>query len=226
MRTWPTWLLAWDLWFLISGYESAHGSTSFSPVMSEKSLVFRVARARHAVPAIAAICASSTLIGWPCRFRSETIRAYSPAASQSKGRQRPGKSSWNICSARSSKSAFRLPAGNIEIPSRISATVTALIHTSHSDHASSHRTTLGLGMGRINSESTLVSRRITARHPKKKQAAGADWTAALPPNPAPRLRQNAWKYRNQCPACFYPVVTSGNTLNTYRFHLMWYLTSW
>ena len=36
-------------------YEAVQGSTSFSPVMPEKSLVFRVASARPAVLAIAAI---------------------------------------------------------------------------------------------------------------------------------------------------------------------------
>jgi len=42
-------------------------------------------------------------------------------------------------------------------------------------------------MGRINSESTLVSKRITARHPKKMSAAGADRTGAHPANLPPPL---------------------------------------
>jgi len=51
------------------------GLSRDNPSISSKSRVFRVARIKPCARAMAAICASSTVMGRPCRVRWATIRA-------------------------------------------------------------------------------------------------------------------------------------------------------
>ena len=64
-------------------WRQLQGFTSDSAWMSEKSFVFLVASVNPPERAIAAICASSTLIGRPTRVLAATMSAYSAAAAAS-----------------------------------------------------------------------------------------------------------------------------------------------
>jgi hypothetical protein len=70
--------------------------------------------------AIAAICASSTVIGRPARLESAKILAYWAVQSQSSGRQRPENSA-KITSAAWSSASLRFPSGKRAMPASISA---------------------------------------------------------------------------------------------------------
>src|SRR5665811_1924663 len=69
--------------------QAVNGSTTDRPSISAKSEMFRVARTNPPAKAMAAICASSTLMGRPPHMRAETRAAYREAAGSSKARQRP-----------------------------------------------------------------------------------------------------------------------------------------
>jgi hypothetical protein len=128
-----------------------------------KSRVLRVATAAPHARAMAAICASNSVTGRPAARLAEATCGKACAASTSKGRMRPAKSSLNTAST-AVRSASRLfPLGRTATPYNTSACVIVVMNSLAAGCRPSHRITCGDGVAFITSEITFVSTIITCR---------------------------------------------------------------
>ena len=101
-------------------------------------------------------------MGRPAARRAAAIAAYARAASESKGRIRPEKSSWSTLSIPAARMSFRCPSGIACTPQRNSASLTADRKRSAGFCCATQSKTLVSGRGRSSSETTCVSRMIIA----------------------------------------------------------------
>src|SRR5215813_6189761 len=103
-------------------------------------------------------------MGFPRDRRRAAILEKSRAASLSKAKTRPRKSSENITSATSSKASLRLPFASSSMPKKISASVTAVVKSSLAGCSLTQAVTRAEGFGFISSDRTFVSRTIIRRN--------------------------------------------------------------
>ena len=104
---------------------------------------------------------SACEIGRPAPRRSAAMVAKACAARRSNGRTRPPKSSSSMPSISAVSALRRLPLGNRAAPYRSSASVIAAMNMLASGWPASQGSTAVFGAGRISSERTLVSSKIT-----------------------------------------------------------------
>jgi len=110
-------------------HQPFHGSTTSIP-QSSKSPTLRVASLDPRTWANAAICASAWLMGMPRARRAAPILANTLAASLSKTKTRPAKSSLNIPSAVANNLSRRLPRPKKLNTVKTSASVTNVVKSS------------------------------------------------------------------------------------------------
>ena len=96
-------------------------------------------------------------------FSTQDHAAAAIAAGSSKGSTRPAKSSVRVRSNACASFLRRRPVASNSRPSRISTTVTEVVHTDSGGHRSSQAITRSSGEESIMAEITLVSRRIILR---------------------------------------------------------------
>ena len=99
----------------------------------------------------------------PARRRSAARRPAASAATSSKGRTRPSKSSISARAKASSRIRRRRPDARISRPKRTSKTVMAVVHTDSGGRRSSHVRTTRSGSRCMTAERIFVSNRITVR---------------------------------------------------------------
>jgi hypothetical protein len=128
-----------------------------------KSRVLRVATAAPRARAMAAICASNAVTGRPAARLAAATCGKACAASTSKGRMRPAKSSVNTASTAARSASRRFPRGRTATPYRTSACVIVVMKSLDAGWRPSHRITWGDGAALIISEITFVSTIITCQ---------------------------------------------------------------
>ena len=138
-----------------------HGFRTSTPQPSNPPASL-VATAAPVERAIAAIWQSDWLMGFPEALRLAAMRAYARAAPLSNGRTRPANTTPNARSAAAARPRRRAPLGSRAMPVQISASVTDVMNREPRGWLSVQARTAGLGLSRISSEMTLVSRTYIA----------------------------------------------------------------
>ena len=129
--------------------------------------------------------------GTPGRAPSSGFHGVAWAAALPKGRMRPSKSSRSIPSTTSSSLSRLLPGGRISTPYSNSASLTVDRNRFGAACPATQATTLELGLGRISSETILVSRMITLSHVNRIEAV-CGWVIGEECPARPRLEVQIW----------------------------------